>query len=91
MAEKRARTQPADTSRAVALLLGLPIDEDGRTGDRAMNETIALARTRGLTTYDAAYLELCLREALPLATVDKELRAACAAMGAEVFDPSAKR
>jgi predicted nucleic acid-binding protein len=34
---------------------------------------IALARRHRLTVYDDAYLELALREALPLATLDKAL------------------
>jgi predicted nucleic acid-binding protein len=34
-----------------------------------------------LTVYDAAYLELALREALPLATLDEALAAAARAEG----------
>ena len=33
----------------------------------------ALASTHGLTTYDAAYLELAMRRRLPLATLDQAL------------------
>ena len=35
-----------------------------------------LAERHRLTLYDAAYLELALRRGLPLATLDRELRAA---------------
>jgi predicted nucleic acid-binding protein len=38
--------------------------------------TLALAGKHGLTSYDAAYLELALRRGLPLATRDRELRKA---------------
>jgi predicted nucleic acid-binding protein len=40
-----------------------------------------LARKHGLTTYDAAYLHLALREKLPLATADAALRKAALAEG----------
>ena len=36
----------------------------------------ALARTHGLTSYDAAYLELAIRLGVPLATLDEKLSAA---------------
>jgi predicted nucleic acid-binding protein len=42
---------------------------------------VTLARKHGLTVYDAAYLELALRRAAPLATLDHALRAAAAAEG----------
>ncbi len=38
--------------------------------------TLALAGSHGLTTYDAAYLELALRKGLPLASLDGPLRQA---------------
>jgi predicted nucleic acid-binding protein len=48
------------------------------TTDRSPDEAgiIALARRHRLTIYDASYLELSLREALPLATLDKDLAGA---------------
>ena len=85
MAERRGRTQPADTQRAVSLLKSLRIDLDPQTADRASNETIALARLYGLTVYDAAYLELCIREGLPIATSDRRLSKACEKAGVELF------
>jgi predicted nucleic acid-binding protein len=51
------------------------------TVDRAPSEpdVLALARRHRLTVYDAAYLELALRRALPMATLDEALAgAACA-------------
>ncbi len=47
----------------------------------AMRQAADLARRFQLTVYDAAYLELARREALPLATLDKKLRAAGAKAG----------
>lgn len=87
MAERRGRATSAETARAIQLLEGLPIDADPRTAERAMSATVALARSHKLTVYDAAYLELCAREALALATIDRELLAACKACGCAVFNP----
>ena len=46
---------------------------------------MALARERNLTVYDAAYLELAIREGLPLATLDRALEEAAAAEGVALF------
>lgn len=42
---------------------------------------LTLARRHGLTVYDAAYLQLALREGLDLATLDTELAEAARAEG----------
>jgi predicted nucleic acid-binding protein len=42
---------------------------------------LTLARRHRLTVYDAAYLELALREALPMATLDEALASAARAEG----------
>ena len=42
---------------------------------------LTLARRHRLTFYDAAYLELAVREALPLATLDQALATAARAEG----------
>ncbi len=68
-------------------LAALPIAGDGQTVTRAWSDTIALARAHALSTYDAAYLELALREALPLASLDEKLRRAAAAVGVGLFKP----
>jgi predicted nucleic acid-binding protein len=55
----------------------------GITIDRAPGETgvLTLARRHRLTVYDAAYLELALREGLPMATLDEALAGAARAEG----------
>jgi len=85
MSERKGRTQSADTARAVALLEALPIDTDERTSVKAMNEILFLARAYKLTAYDASYLELSLREGVPIATLDDDLRSACKKANATVF------
>ncbi len=52
-------------------------------GDDSSLQT--LARDRKLTVYDAAYLELAKREALPLATLDRALEKAAVAEGVALF------
>jgi predicted nucleic acid-binding protein len=44
-----------------------------------------LARSHGLTVYDATYLELSLRRGVPLATFDQELADATRKAGGQVF------
>jgi predicted nucleic acid-binding protein len=60
----------------------LPELVDNQTDDAAWSATLELAQTYHLTTYEAAYLELVLRRDLPLATLDRHLRAAALAAGA---------
>ena len=44
----------------------------------------SLSRERGLTAYDAAYLDLALIAGLPLATLDADLIRACGKAGVEL-------
>ena len=53
----------------------LPIAIDGSTADQ-LSLIFQLAQQHSLTIYDAAYLELAIRESLPLITYDKALRRA---------------
>jgi predicted nucleic acid-binding protein len=46
---------------------------------------MALARSHGLTAYDAMYLELALRRGAPLATFDQQLAEAIRKAGGRVF------
>jgi predicted nucleic acid-binding protein len=87
MAERRSRIQPGEIPRVLALLAPLPIRVQAMAHERARQEVLALARTEGLTTYDAAYLELAMREGLPLATLDGQLRQAAARVGVLEFQP----
>jgi predicted nucleic acid-binding protein len=59
----------------------LPISLDPETDRRAWDATLQLAHLHRLTLYDAAYLELAQRRALPLATLDSDLRTAARTEG----------
>jgi predicted nucleic acid-binding protein len=81
LAERSKRVTTAKTAQFLARLADLPIVLDHRDADQAFNGVLGLARLYGLTAYDAAYLELTLRESLPLATDDRPLRKAAAKAG----------
>jgi predicted nucleic acid-binding protein len=85
--ERRGRITPADTGRILGLLAVLPIRIDTSGHERARREVLELARREGLTSYDAAYLELALREGLPLATLDQRLKEAAGRVGVPEFQP----
>ena len=77
----------AQAATFLARLAALPIAVDDETSARAWAETIALARAHGLSTYDAAYLELAVRGGLPIATLHDRLKAAAKAVGVPVYKP----
>ena len=61
------------------------------SGKNAAHEILELAEKYRLTAYDAAYLELDMREGLPLATLDKELKKAAQTAGVRMFAPPVNR
>jgi predicted nucleic acid-binding protein len=85
--ERRRRCTQADSTTWLTFLSGLPIVVDTATEAQAWTDTIGLARQHTLSAYDAAYLELALREAAPLATLDSKLEAAATAVGVPIYRP----
>ena len=73
-----------DVSEFLDDLSALPITLDVDAGNFILSDVHRIAVAQRLTSYDAAYLELALRRGLPLATLDAELVAACAAAGVTV-------
>ena len=86
-AERRRRIDAAGVAEFVRLLLALPIAVDPVERARPFTETHRLARSHGLTSYDAAYLELALRLGVPLCTLDEPLAVAADAEGVGRFTP----
>ena len=72
-AEKRGETSIGEVERFIGQLENLPLHVDPLTANKSFNRTMVLARAYKLSSYDAAYLELAIREGLPIATLDKEL------------------
>jgi predicted nucleic acid-binding protein len=63
------------------LLEDINFQIDLEASTRALTDLSDTARLYRLTPYDAAYLELAIRLALPLATLDKDLRRAAEKAG----------
>jgi predicted nucleic acid-binding protein len=51
----------------------------------SIRQAVTTARTYDLTAYDAVYLDTARHEALPLATLDRGLRAAAGRAGVDLF------
>ncbi len=84
--ERRKRLTPELIRAFIADLDRLPIDVDDRaTASIVFDTTQSLCRRHGLTAYDAAYLEIALREDCALATVDQDLKRAAISEGVEVL------
>ncbi len=73
ISERRGRIRAGEREEMLEAIRQLPINPDDETWLRAWDQIPALAVHYGLTTYDAAYLELALRLEAPLATLDQEL------------------
>ena len=80
IAVRRGRITAALRTAALADLALLDISIDAATDTHAWGSTLHLADRFRLTLYDAAYLELAQRRALPLASLDRDLRAAAQAL-----------
>jgi predicted nucleic acid-binding protein len=76
--ERRGRIGELLSARFLSELSRFAIAFDDTTDEKRV---MALARRHRLTVYDAAYLELALRENVPLATLDAPLAAAARAEG----------
>lgn len=72
-AAMRGDTTTIEVERFIAQLESLPINVDPSTASDAFSRTLSLSRAYKLSSYDAAYLELAIREGLSLATLDKNL------------------
>jgi predicted nucleic acid-binding protein len=65
---------------------GLAIRTDAEQEHRINGPVLALAGLRGLTVYDAMYLEVAQRLGPSLATRDRQLRDAALASGVPLID-----
>ena len=75
-AQAKGLLSEARATAFIGLLDDMGISLDTRTAERALKDTLQLARRFKLSSYDASYLELALREGLPLATLDADLQSA---------------
>lgn len=73
LAKKKKRITEIESTSFIDAVSTLPIVVDQSTTSRAMHSIFSLAEELGLTIYDAAYLELAIREKIPLLTLDQNL------------------
>lgn len=85
--ERKKRLTEAGSSRFVALLQELPIALREDTVPRGLEAVLRLARGAGISAYDAAYLELAMREGVALATQDVSMKDAAKKLGIPLFKP----
>ena len=76
LGERQKRLAERETARFLRDISRLTITIDSSPNEA---QVLTLSRRHRLTVYDAAYLELAGREALPLATLDEELASAARA------------
>jgi predicted nucleic acid-binding protein len=76
LGERQKRLTERETARFLRDISRLTITIDSSPNEA---QVLTLARRHRLTVYDATYLELAGREALPLATLDEELATAARA------------
>ncbi len=83
--EKRKRISGNLIRTFLTDLATLPIVLQELQADAVFDRVQSLSRAHGLTTYDAAYLDLAQRNGLPLATLDEDLIRACSKTGVELI------
>lgn len=76
VAERRSRLTEAESARFLALLDAPSITVVQERPQRDLGQIQMLAREHRLSTYDASYLDLAMREGAPLATADATLKRA---------------
>jgi len=87
VAERRGRLSPARSARFLRLLCALPIAFDSASPDQNLDAIADIGRHHGLSSYDASYLELAVREGVPIATLDDRMRQVAGELGVPVYAP----
>lgn len=83
--ERSKRLRPPEIRRFAMLLESLPLVQDMQPVGELLHCILPVGREYNLSSYDAAYLELALRHAVPLATFDSRLQRAARKAGMEIF------
>jgi predicted nucleic acid-binding protein len=81
MAARQRRIDDDEVRALIELVRGLDVEVDGQAHRVAFDDVATLAQEHGLTSCDAACIELALRRDAPLATVDAGLARAARAIG----------
>ena len=86
VAERRGRLSAVEIVECLEMLSAFKVMIDTPPPREVLDRLLPLARQFRLTAYDAAYLELAIREGLELATLDDALRRAALLAGVAWFD-----
>jgi predicted nucleic acid-binding protein len=86
VAERRRRLTEAQVWASANLVRSLPVEVRQIDVDSALGSALDLSRSHDLSLYDAAYLDLAMREGLPLATQDSRLSDAAKAVGVALVE-----
>jgi predicted nucleic acid-binding protein len=84
-AEAQELVTEARSEAFLEMLSGIALEVDHASTDCALSSTLNLARRYKLSAYDASYLELALRQGIPLATLDSALRRAAKKAGVKIL------
>jgi predicted nucleic acid-binding protein len=84
-AESQELVTEARSGAFLEMLSGIAIEVDHASADYSLSSTLNLARRYKLSAYDASYLELALRQGIPLATLDSDLRKAAKKAGVKIL------
>lgn len=83
---RRDRLTAADAARFFESVRGLPVRVETVAPAHVWTSIFELADRQRLTVYDASYLDLAVREHLPLATLDARLKDAAHRMNVPLID-----
>ncbi len=86
VAERQERLRESDSVRFISLLSQLPIVVERTWPEKMMKDLLALGRASSLSSYDAAYLDLAMRQGLPIATLDSKLLEAAKHVDIPILD-----
>jgi predicted nucleic acid-binding protein len=81
IAERRQRITSEDTPIYLDSLKVLMIDHHHPDPQKI----VEISKVTGLSIYDSAYIALCLKEQLPLATLDKKMKVVAEQLGIKVL------
>lgn len=84
-AETKGLVSEARSAEFVRLLADMDIKEETIESSLVFVNVLSVARRYSLSTYDASYLELAMREGVELATLDAELIRAASQAGVSQF------
>jgi len=84
--ERTKRLRQPEILRYTTLLESLSVLQDVQPAGDLVSNVLPLARKYSLSAYDAAYLELSMRQAAPLATLDGRLVKAAKRAGVAIFE-----